>query len=87
MIINILYIRNFFQDYKGSVLESASKGTPVLNVSAIDGDNLKGNEGFGDIRYYLTGENAVLFSIDPMTGQIIVSKIINLVIKLTNTFQ
>lgn len=73
----------FSQSYRGSVLESASKDTVVLKVMATDGDMAKGPEGYGDIRYTLTGENVHLFSIDSVTGEIkVYSTITNMKNKL-----
>ncbi|RZF46512.1 hypothetical protein LSTR_LSTR009294 [Laodelphax striatellus] len=61
------------KSYKGSVLESANQGTPILTVKATDGDMARGANGFGDIRYAISGENAGLFEIDPLSGDIKVS--------------
>lgn len=52
------------------VLESAPKDTHVLKVEAFDQDEANTTLGYGDIRYSLTGENANLFTIDPLTGEI-----------------
>ncbi|KAG8278461.1 hypothetical protein J6590_019089 [Homalodisca vitripennis] len=62
------------QIYQGSVLESATNGTLVMNLSATDGDVSRTSDGFGDIRYSLSGENAASFVIDPVIGQIKVSE-------------
>ncbi|XP_024085574.1 cadherin-23-like [Cimex lectularius] len=59
--------------YKGQIYESAAKGTIVLNVKAVDGDEFNTTLGYGDIKYSLSGENAALFSIDPNSGTITVS--------------
>lgn len=56
--------------YAGTVLESAMNGTIVMSVSASDGDTPRTAEGFGDVRYSLSGESAVFFTIDPISGEI-----------------
>lgn len=48
-------------------------GTEVMNVTATDGDAPRSAEGFGDVRYSLSGENAAFFNIDPVSGVITVS--------------
>lgn len=45
-------------------------GTIVMSVSASDGDTPKTTEGFGDVRYSLSGEGAAFFTIDPVNGEI-----------------
>lgn len=61
-------------DYKISVLESAKAPKIVLNVRATDADSSNTEQeikrGYGEVRYSLTGENANLFEIDPMSGNI-----------------
>ena len=54
--------------YTASISENADVGTPVLSVSASDGDA----GSFGLITYSLTGENAKYFSIDA-SGSIVVA--------------
>lgn len=63
-----------YKDYKVSVLESAKPGKVLLNVKALDMDSSKNPQevkrGYGEVRYSLTGENANLFEVDSITGQI-----------------
>lgn len=68
----------FSQDhYKISVLESAKPSKIVLNVKAIDMDSSNTEQevkrGYGEVRYSLIGENANLFEVDVITGNIQVS--------------
>ncbi|KYQ51361.1 Cadherin-23 [Trachymyrmex zeteki] len=62
------------KDYKISVLESAKPSKIVLNVQALDMDSSKTEQevqrGYGEVRYSLTGENANLFEVDPIMGNI-----------------
>ncbi|XP_066594844.1 cadherin-87A [Prorops nasuta] len=62
------------KDYKISVMESSKPSKIVLNVRANDMDSLTTEQemkrGYGDVRYSLTGENANLFEIDPINGNI-----------------
>lgn len=62
------------KDYKISVLESAKSSKIVLNVKATDMDSSSTEEeikrGYGEVRYSLTGENANLFEVDPLLGNI-----------------
>ncbi|XP_057327404.1 cadherin-23 isoform X2 [Microplitis mediator] len=62
------------KDYKVSVLEDSKPGKIILNIKAVDMDSSNTEQeirrGFGEVRYALTGENANLFEIDPMTGNI-----------------
>lgn len=62
------------KDYKISVLESAKPSKIVLNVKATDMDSSNTEQeiqrGYGEVRYSLTGENANLFEVDPITGNI-----------------
>lgn len=62
------------KDYKISVLESAKPSKIVLNVKATDMDSSNTEQeikrGYGEVRYSLTGENANLFEIDPVLGNI-----------------
>lgn len=62
------------KDYKISVLESAKSSKIVLNVKATDMDSSSTEEeikrGYGEVRYSLTGENANLFEVDPVMGNI-----------------
>lgn len=61
-------------DYKISVLESVKPSKIVLNVKAMDMDSSNTEQevqrGYGEVRYSLTGENANLFEVDPITGNI-----------------
>lgn len=67
------------KDYKISVLESSPPSKIVLNVKATDMDSSNTEQevkrGFGEVRYALTGENANLFEIDPISGNIMVGQI------------
>jgi hypothetical protein len=62
------------KDYKISVLESIKPSIVVLNVKAIDMDSSSTEQevrrGYGEVRYSLTGENANLFEVDPIIGNI-----------------
>lgn len=62
------------KDYKISVLESVKPSKIVLNVNAMDLDSSNTEQeiqrGYGEVRYSLTGENANLFEVDPVTGNI-----------------
>jgi len=62
------------KDYKISVLESVKPSKIVLNVQAVDMDSSKTEQevqrGYGEVRYSLTGENANLFEVDPIMGNI-----------------
>lgn len=62
------------KDYKISVLESAKPLKIVLNVKATDMDSSDTEQeikrGYGEVRYSLTGENANLFEVDPILGNI-----------------
>lgn len=62
------------KDYKISVLESSKPGKIVLNVRATDMDSSileqEVKRGYGEVRYALTGENANMFEIDPISGNI-----------------
>lgn len=62
------------KDYKISVLESVKPSKIVLNVKAMDLDSSNTEQevqrGYGEVRYSLTGENANLFEVDPITGNI-----------------
>ncbi|KAK9498689.1 hypothetical protein O3M35_003268 [Rhynocoris fuscipes] len=59
--------------YRGKIFESVGKGTPVLTVEATDGDMANSSLGYGDIVYSLSGESMALFSVNNITGEIIVS--------------
>ncbi|XP_012262137.2 cadherin-23 isoform X2 [Athalia rosae] len=65
------------KDYKISVLESSAPSKIVLNVKATDMDSSNTEQevkrGFGEIRYSLIGENADLFEIDPISGNILIA--------------
>ncbi|KAL0099048.1 hypothetical protein PUN28_020237 [Cardiocondyla obscurior] len=62
------------KDYKISVLESAKPSKIVLNVQAVDMDSSKTEQevqrGYGEVRYSLTGENANIFEVEPIMGNI-----------------
>jgi len=62
------------KDYKISVLESTKSSKVILNVNAMDVDcsntEQEVKRGYGEVRYSLTGENANLFEVDPITGNI-----------------
>ncbi|XP_076643103.1 cadherin 74A [Halictus rubicundus] len=62
------------KDYKISVLESAKPSKIVLNVKATDMDSSATEQeikrGYGEVRYSITGENANLFEVDPISGNI-----------------
>nr|XP_003700747.1 PREDICTED: cadherin EGF LAG seven-pass G-type receptor 2 [Megachile rotundata]XP_012134616.1 PREDICTED: cadherin EGF LAG seven-pass G-type receptor 2 [Megachile rotundata] len=62
------------KDYKISVLESAKPSKIVLNVKATDMDSSNTEQevrrGYGEVRYSLIGENANMFEVDPITGNI-----------------
>lgn len=62
------------KDYKISVLESMKPSMIVLNVKATDMDSSNSEQeiqrGYGEVRYSLTGENANLFEVDPINGNI-----------------
>ncbi|KAL2722130.1 protocadherin-like wing polarity protein stan isoform X1 [Vespula maculifrons] len=62
------------KDYKISVLESAKPSKIVLNVKATDMDSSNTEQevkrGYGEVRYSLIGENANMFEVDSITGNI-----------------
>lgn len=62
------------KDYKISVLESEKPAKVVLNVKAMDMDSSNTEQevkrGYGEVRYSLTGENANMFEVEPITGNI-----------------
>ncbi|XP_011302373.1 cadherin EGF LAG seven-pass G-type receptor 2 [Fopius arisanus] len=66
------------KEYKISVLEDSKPSRIVLNVKAVDVDSANTEEevkrGFGEVRYTLTGENANLFDIDALNGNIRIAK-------------
>ena len=68
------------KDYKIAILESEKPSKTILTVKAndIDSSNTEAEirRGFGVVRYALTGENANLFEVEPISGSIRVSKII-----------
>lgn len=68
------------KDYKISVLESAKSSRIVLNVRATDMDSSSTEQevkrGYGEVRYSLVGENANMFEVEPITGNIQVSEFI-----------
>lgn len=70
------------KEYNISVRESEKSSKVVLTVRATDGDSAKTEEeikrGYGVVRYALTGENANMFVIDPVSGQVRVSVIVKL---------
>ncbi|XP_053602394.1 cadherin-87A [Plodia interpunctella] len=63
--------------YKVSVLESIKYPEQIVTVTALDADavltDLDRRNGYSDLRYSLRGENSDLFSIDNITGVIIVA--------------
>lgn len=65
------------KDYKIAILESATPSKIVLNAKATDMDSSNTEEekqrGYGEVRYSLTGENANMFEIDSVNGNIRVS--------------
>ncbi|XP_015601930.1 cadherin-23 [Cephus cinctus] len=62
------------KDYKISVLESSKPSKIVLNVKATDMDSSNTEQevkrGYGEVRYSITGENANMFEIDPISGNV-----------------
>lgn len=70
------------KEYNISVRESEKSSKVILTVRATDGDSAKTEEeikrGYGVVRYALTGENANMFVIDPVSGQVRVSVIVKL---------
>lgn len=68
------------KDYKISVLESVKPPKIVLNVRATDMDSSSTEQevkrGYGEVRYSLVGENANMFEVEPITGNIQVNKFI-----------
>ena len=68
------------KDYKISVLESAKPSRIVLNVRATDMDSSSTEQevkrGYGEVRYSLVGENANMFEVEPITGNIQVNEFI-----------
>lgn len=62
------------KDYKISVLESEKPSKIVLNVKATDMDSSNTEQevrrGYGEVRYSLIGENANMFEVEPITGNI-----------------
>lgn len=68
------------KDYKISVLESVKPPKIVLNVKATDMDSSSTEQevkrGYGEVRYSLVGENANMFEVEPITGNIQVNKFI-----------
>jgi len=72
------------KDYKISVLESIKPLMVVLNVKATDMDSSSTEQevrrGYGEVRYSLTGENANLFEVDPIMGNIQVGIIASIII-------
>ncbi|XP_033194669.1 cadherin 74A isoform X1 [Bombus vancouverensis nearcticus] len=62
------------KDYKISVLESVKPPKIVLNVRATDMDSSSTEQevkrGYGEVRYSLVGENANMFEVEPITGNI-----------------
>ncbi|XP_072929429.1 cadherin-87A [Epargyreus clarus] len=55
--------------YEAAVPEHAPVGTSVVAVSAVDGDE----DEYGEVRYSLSGDQASLFSIDPVSGVVTVA--------------
>ncbi|XP_001607435.2 cadherin-23 [Nasonia vitripennis] len=62
------------KDYKIAVLESDKPSKVILTVKATDVDSanseLEIKRGYGVVRYSITGENANLFEIEPINGNI-----------------
>ncbi|XP_076753802.1 cadherin 74A [Xylocopa sonorina] len=62
------------KDYKISVLESEKPLKIVLSVKATDMDSSNTEQevarGYGEVRYSLIGENANMFEVEPITGNI-----------------
>ena len=62
------------KDYKIAILESTKPSKIILNVRATDMDSSNTEQekkrGYGEVRYALTGENANMFEIDPVNGNI-----------------
>lgn len=62
------------KDYKIAILESAKPSKIILNVKATDMDSSNTEEekkrGYGEVRYVLTGENANMFEVDPINGNV-----------------
>jgi hypothetical protein len=64
-------LKNFLlQSYKARVFESAKYPESVLTVRATDLDRNDNKTGYGAVRYFLNGESAALFVIDPVSGMI-----------------
>lgn len=72
------------KDYKISVLESAKPSKIVLNVKATDMDSSNTEQevkrGYGEVRYSLIGENANMFEVDSITGNIQVNSNLSLML-------
>ena len=67
--------------YWASVAENSGPKTPVIRIDAVDGDH----NGRQTLRFQLkAGNPQSLFDIDPKTGQISISNIIQLEISVTN---
>lgn len=58
------------QSYKTRVFESARYPEAILTVRANDLDTNDNKTGYGALRYSLSGENAALFVVDPLSGMI-----------------
>jgi hypothetical protein len=58
------------QSYKARVFESAKYPESILTVRATDLDRNNNKTGYGTVRYFLNGESAALFVIDPVSGTI-----------------
>lgn len=69
------------KDYKIAILESVAPSKIILNVKATDKDSSNTEQekkrGYGEVRYALTGENANMFEIDTINGNIQVNFIIS----------
>uniref|UniRef100_T1IAK5 Cadherin domain-containing protein n=1 Tax=Rhodnius prolixus TaxID=13249 RepID=T1IAK5_RHOPR len=79
VILNIEDINDHTPEFKksvyhGQIFESAVQGTPVLTVEATDGDMANTSAGYGDVMYSLSGESMALFTVNSITGEIVVSE-------------
>lgn len=62
------------KDYKIAILESVTPSKIILNVKATDMDSSNTEEekkrGYGEVRYSITGENANMFEINSINGNV-----------------
>lgn len=65
------------KEYSTTVMESAKYPERVLTIKAVDADAQRTKDdkelGFGDVVYSLAGQHADFFTIDPVSGVILVS--------------